>query len=166
MTAKWEVNNMTAKREVNNMTAKRIILGIVGVAGAWLLSTVPASAHHAFTAEFDANRPVKVQGVLTRVDWVNPHAWLYIDVKTPDGTVEKWMFEGLGPSGLIRRGITRDHLKPGTELTIEGFMSKGTPRRANGRKIVYTSGPQAGVHIFVGSSGTGAPKDGNDPNER
>jgi hypothetical protein len=144
---------------------KRITLGIVGVAGAWLLAATPSQAHHAFTAEFDATRPIKVQGTLTRVDWVNPHSWIYVDVKTPDGKVEKWMFEGSGPGGLIRRGITRDHLKPGTELIVEGFLSKGIARRANGRKIIYASGPQAGVHIFVGSSGTGAPDDGNDPTE-
>jgi hypothetical protein len=153
--------------EANNMTAKRMILGVVGVtAGAWLFFAVPVMGHHAFTAEFDAARPIKVEGTLTRVDWVNPHSWLYLDVKKQDGSIEKWMFEGLGPSGLIRRGITRDHLKPGTELTIEGFLSKGTARRANGRKIIYASGPQAGTHIFVGSSGTGAPRDGNDPTEQ
>ena len=153
--------------EANNMTAKRMILGVVGVAaGAWLFSAVPVLGHHAFTAEFDAARPIKVEGTLTRVDWVNPHSWLYLDVKKQDGTVEKWMFEGLGPSGLIRRGITRDHLKPGTELTIEGSCRRGRRVGPMGVRL-FTRVVRRPGHTYSSVRAARAPpRDGNDPTEQ
>jgi hypothetical protein len=137
----------------------------IGIAGAALLSTVPVRAHHAFAAEFDANRPIAVKGTIARVEWINPHAWIHVDVKNATtGQVERWMFELGGPGALTRRGIDRNapDLKPGTEITCEGFLSKGQPRRANGRVLKYADGRT----LFVGSSGTGAPKDGNDPTEK
>jgi hypothetical protein len=114
---------------------------------------MPVRAHHAFASEFDANRPVKIHGTIAKVEWTNPHTWFHIDVKTPEGQVERWMFEGGGPVALVRRGFTKDYIKPGTEVTVQGYMSKGTPRRANARVIMYASGQE----LFVGSSGTGAP---------
>lgn len=141
----------------------RATLHVVAIVAVGLLSgAVGVQAHHAFSAEFDANRPVKVSGTITRVEWVNPHSWFHLDVRTPDGKVEKWMFEGGGPGALTRRGFTKDFLKPGTELVIEGFMAKGVPRRANARLMTYPDGRK----LFVGSSGTGAPADGRDPGDK
>ena len=144
------------------MRTRQVVLGVVGVASVALFSAVSVSAHHAFAAEFDANRPVVVKGTLVKVEWTNPHAWFHIDVKGSDGAVERWMFEGGGPGALTRRGLTKDFLKPGTELVVDGFMAKGVPRRFNGRKITYADGRE----LFVGSSGTGAPEDGKDPVEK
>ena len=145
------------------MRRSRIIASLIAVVGAGLLAGVSVQAHHAFSAEFDATKPVKVKGTIARVEWINPHAWIHIDAKNADGTVERWMFELGGPGPLARRGIKRSspHMKPGTEITAEGFLSKGQPRRANGRVLQYTTGET----LFVGSSGTGAPLDGRDVTE-
>jgi len=110
-------------------------------------------AHHAFSAEFDANKPVKLQGTVTKMDWVNPHAWIYIDVKKADGTVEKWMIEGGTPNAMFRRGFTKDSLKAGTEIVVDGYQAKNGTLRANGRDLRLPDGRT----LFVGSSGTGAP---------
>jgi hypothetical protein len=146
------------------MGMKRVSLGLAAIAGVALLTPVPMQAHHAFAAEFDANRPIAVQGVIARVDWINPHAWIHVDVKNEQGEVERWMFELSNVGSLSRRGITKttEHMKVGTELTAEGFLSKGQPRRANGRVLKYGNGEI----LFVGSSGTGAPSDGLDPTEQ
>jgi hypothetical protein len=139
------------------------LLNLLAIAVIGLLpGAMRVQAHHAFSAEFDANKPVKVTGTITRVEWVNPHTWFHLDVKGPDGKVERWMFEGGGPAALTRRGFTKDFLKPGTELVIEGFMAKGVPRRANARQMTYPDGRK----LFVGSSGTGAPADGLDPDDK
>lgn len=146
------------------MGMKQVHLSLVAIAGIVLLTPAPIRAHHAFAAEFDANRPVAVKGVIARVDWINPHAWIHVDVKNAEGRVERWMFELGGPGPLTRRGVTKNipDLKPGTEITAEGFLSKGQPRRANGRVLKYLDGHT----LFVGSQGTGAPVDGRDPSER
>lgn len=146
------------------MGMKRVSLGLAAIAWVALLTPVPMQAHHAFAAEFDANRPIAVQGVIARVDWINPHAWIHVDVKNEQGEVERWMFELSNVGSLSRRGITKttEHMKVGTELTAEGFLSKGQPRRANGRVLKYGNGEI----LFVGSSGTGAPSDGLDPTEQ
>ena len=134
----------------------------LAIAGAGLLmATGPLSAHHAFSAEFDAASPVKLQGPITKVELVNPHAWINMEVKKPDGKVEQWMVEGGTPNTLQRRGITRDTIKIGTIIVVDGFRSKDGTMRANGRDITFPDGKT----LFMGSSGTGAPRDGRDPTE-
>jgi hypothetical protein len=126
------------------------------VAGAALVVTaaaVPVIAHHSFAAEFDAKRPVKLRGTVTKMEWINPHSWIHIDVKAADGKVEKWMVEGGAPNALLRRGWNKNSLLPGTEILVEGFQAKDGANRANGRDITFPDGKK----LFVGSSGTGAP---------
>lgn len=118
-------------------------------------------AHHAFSAEFDANAPVILKGPVSKVEWINPHAWIHIEVKKPDGKVETWMVEGGTPNTLQRRGISRDSIKIGTVIVVAGFQAKDGRLRANGRDITFSDGRT----LFMGSSGTGAPKDGRDPTE-
>ena len=126
------------------------------VAGAALVVTaaaVPVIAHHSFAAEFDAKRPVKLRGTVTKMEWINPHSWIHIDVKTADGKTEKWMVEGGAQNALLRRGWNKNSLLPGTEILVEGFQAKDGATRANGRDITFPDGKK----LFVGSSGTGAP---------
>ncbi|HMF93816.1 MAG TPA: DUF6152 family protein [Vicinamibacterales bacterium] len=115
--------------------------------------SAPLVAHHAFNSEFDANRPVKFRGTVTKMDWVNPHAWIHLAVKKPDGTTEEWMIEAGTPNTLFRRGLTRQSLQPGMEILVDGYQSKDGSLRANGRDLTLPSGET----LFLGSSGTGAP---------
>ena len=118
-----------------------------------VLGVAPASAHHAFAAEFDAKRPIKLQGTVTKMEWINPHAWIHIDVKKTDGTVEEWMIEAGTPNTLLRRGLTRDSLKKGTEIVVDGYQSKDGSLRANGRDVTLPDGKT----LFLGSSAPDAP---------
>ena len=108
-----------------------------------------SSAHHAFAAEFDANKPVKFEGTVTKMQWTNPHVWLHMDVKLPDGKTESWAFEAGTPNVLFRRGFTKNSLLPGTKIVIDGYRAKDGSRRANGRDITFADGTQA-VHGLVG----------------
>ena len=140
----------------------RTMLSVVAVCVAVLVpGTRSILAHHAFSAEFDANRPVQLEGVVTRMEWVNPHSWIHVDVKKPDGTVEKWMVEGGTPNTLIRRGLRKQDLLAGTEIKVDGYQAKDGGLRANGRNLTLSNGRA----LFLGSSGTGAPRDGADPTE-
>ena len=122
--------------------------------------------HHAFSSEFDADRPFQVQGTIVKVEWINPHSWVHVDVKEDDGDVVPWMMEGGTPNTLLRSGLTRTVLTPGTEIIVRGYQSKDPdcePKcRGSGRDITFTDGRR----IFMGSSGTGAPKDGSDPTDK
>jgi hypothetical protein len=129
-------------------------LGILSAAMLVALA-VPAGAHHSFAAEFDSTKPVTLRGTVTRMEWINPHSWIHLDVKNPDGTVRSWMIEGGTPNTLVRRGFTKDSLKPGTEITVEGYRAKNGALRANGADLILPDGRR----LFLGSSGTGAPKD-------
>jgi len=135
------------------------------VAGAALLVSASAAtviAHHSFAAEFDAKKPVKMKGTVVKMEWINPHSWIHIDVKKDDGKVERWMIEGGAPNALLRRGWNKRSLPEGTEISVEGFQAKDGSMRANGRDITFPDGKK----LFVGSSGTGAPKDGRDETEK
>ena len=118
-------------------------------------------AHQSFPAEFDINRPIQLTGTVTKVEWINPHAWIHVDVKKPDGTVEQWMVEAGTPNTLLRRGLTKASLLPGTEIHVDGYQSKDGSLRANGRDLTLPDGKK----LFLGSSGTGAPEDGKDASE-
>jgi hypothetical protein len=133
--------------------AKKLLVatGILGLLVS--LTGAVVSAHHAFAAEFDANKPVKFEGTVTSMQWINPHVWLHMDVKLPDGKTERWAFEAGTPNVLFRRGFTKNSLLPGTRIVIDGYQAKDGSRRANGRDITFPDGKK----MFMGSSGTGAP---------
>jgi hypothetical protein len=134
-----------------------VLLAVLGIAIA-----APAPAHHAFAAEFDAKKPIKLRGTIAKMEWINPHTWIHIDVKRPNGKVERWMIEGGPPNALYRRGFTRDSLPLGIEIVVEGFQAKDGSMRGNGRDLTFADGRK----LFLGSSGTGAPLDGKGGKDR
>jgi hypothetical protein len=132
----------------------RTKLSIVFVA--LLFLTGPSAslrAHHAFAAEFDANKEITFKGTVTKMEWVNPHVWIHVSVKRPNGSTENWAVEGGTPSVLFRRGFTKQSLAVGTEIVMDGYQAKDGTKRANGRDLTFSDGRK----LFLGSSGTGAP---------
>ena len=125
-----------------------VVAGVLAAAAA-----LPALAHHSFAAEFDASKPVKLEGTVTKMEWINPHSWIHMDVTTPSGEVQHWMVEGGAPNALLRRGWTKASLPAGSKIMVQGFQAKDGSLRANGRDITFADGTK----LFVGSSGTGAP---------
>ena len=131
---------------------KTVMVLFVGV-GLMVLGTVQVGAHHAFSAEFDGNKPVHLTGTVTKMEWINPHTWLHVDVKQPNGQVINWAIEAGTPNVLFRRGFSKQSLLPGTEIVIDGYQAKDGSHRANGRDLTFADGKK----LFLGSSGTGAP---------
>ena len=131
-----------------------VVAGVLAAAAA-----LPVLAHHSFAAEFDAAKPVKLEGVVTKMEWINPHSWIHLDVKTASGEVQKWMVEGGAPNALLRRGWNRNSLPAGTKIAVQGFQAKDGSFRANGRDITFEDGKK----LFVGSSNIGAPDERPEP---
>src|SRR5258707_12687315 len=130
----------------------QLCVAVAGLGVLAVLTAKPVVAHHAFNAEFDAKRPVKFKGTVTKMVWVNPHAWIYVDVKKADGTTEEWMVEAGTPNTLLRRGFTKASLLPGTKIRVDGDQSKDGALRANRRGLK----PPAGRPPFLGTREAGA----------
>ncbi len=130
---------------------------VPAIAAMCLAVALPLAAHHAFGGEFDPERPILLKGKVVKVEWVNPHTWIHVEIAKPDGTKEVWMIEGGSPNSLLRHGVTRDSLPLGTEIVVDGYQSRDhTVKRANGRNITYPDGRK----LLLGSS---APVAQNDP---
>ena len=119
-----------------------------------VLAVRPVLAHHAFAAEFDAKKPVKLRGTVTKMEWINPHAWIHVDVAGNDGKAVTWMAEGGSPNILLRRGFTKESLLPGTEVTVEGYRAKNGENRVNGSNITFKDGKR----LFLGGSNPDDPE--------
>jgi hypothetical protein len=131
---------------------RALAIAAVGVA---LAGTGVVRAHHSFAAEFDATKPVKFQGTVVKMEWINPHPWIHVEVKGADGTARVWMIETAAPNSLIRRGFTKNSLPVGSVINIEGFQARDGSLRANGRELAFLDGRK----LFLSSAGTGAPDD-------
>jgi hypothetical protein len=132
------------------------MMKIFAIAGVLVMAAaIPLAAHHSFAAEFDANKPLKLRGTVTEWELINPHSWIHMDVKGPDGKVVNWMVEGGSPNALLRLGFTKDSLEPGTEIILEGFQAKDGANRAVGAKLTFTDGRR----LFLGGSAPGANPD-------
>ena len=143
---------------MKRLTSSLLAVGVVVL----FLAPVWAMAHHAFAAEFDGNKPVMLKGTIIKMEWVNPHAWIYIAVKKPDGTVETWMIEGGTPNTLVRRGLRKTDVQAGTEIVVEGYRAKDGSTRANGKNVTLPDGRQ----LFLGSEATGSPLEGRDTTDQ
>lgn len=131
----------------------RVRVTAVMASATFVLTALPVWAHHSFAAEFDATKLLRLQGTITKVEWVNPHAWIHIRVKNPDGTATDWMIEGSTPNTLLRRGLTKQSLPAGTEIVVQGYQAKNGALRANGRDITFPDGRR----LFMGISETRNP---------
>ena len=143
-------------RPIPRNSTSVILVALVG-----LLAPLSLRAHHAFFAEFDSDAPVRLQGRVSKVEWINPHAWIHLEVTQPDDTTVTWMVEGGTPNTLLRRGLSRDTIPVGAMIVVDGYQSKDRSARANGRDVTFEDGRK----FFMGSSGTGAPRDGRDATE-
>ena len=126
----------------------RMMLSII-VAGCVLVT--PVEAHHAFAANFDANKPVRFEAVITKMEWINPHVWIHIDARIPDGSVEQWMIEAGSPNMLFRQGLNKNSVTPGMEVIVEGYQARNGSRRANGRDLTLPDGRK----LFLSGAGDG-----------
>jgi hypothetical protein len=140
---------MINKEGLIRLQAVAVALGLL------LAGVAPVNAHHAFGAEFDPNRPLILKGPVVRVEWVNPHTWIHLEVTDEAGNKEIWMVEGGTPNSLLRRGLKRDTIKIGQVVVVDGYQAKDRSNRANGRDVTFEDGQK----FFLGSSGTGAPYD-------
>ena len=131
-------------------------LSLAGIGVSMLLIAVPALAHHAFAAEFDASQPVALKGTLTKMEWTNPHGWIFVDVKGADGKVVNWAIEAGSPNAMLRKGLRRTDFTIGSEVVINGFRAKNGTPSASGRTVKFADGR----NFFMGSTGTGAPDEG------
>ena len=131
----------------------RAKIAMVVMGASLVLAAAPAWAHHAFAAEFDSKKPIKLRGAITKVEWINPHSWIHVTVKNADGTSTEWMVEGGTPNTLFRRGVTKDSLAVGTEIVVDGYQAKDGSNRANGRDITFPDGRK----LFLGASSSDAP---------
>jgi hypothetical protein len=136
-------------------TIRALVFAVLGAG----VAAAPVAGHHAFAAEFDASKPIKLRGTVAKMEWINPHTWIHIDVKKPNGGVERWMIEGGPPNALYRRGFTKDSLPTGVEILVEGFQAKDGSKKGNGRELTFADGRR----LFLGSSGTGAPGEQKTP---
>ena len=132
-----------------------VSIALAGLLLGMSVAVSPVQAHHSFSAEYDNNKQVHLEGVVTQMEWINPHTWIHIDVTGPDGKVTSWMIEGGSPNILLRRGFNKGSLEKGQKISIDGFQAKDGSNRANGSNITYPDGKK----LFLGSSGTGAPAD-------
>ena len=141
---------------------RKHLTGLATIFGVLLaIAAVPTLAHHAFSAEFDADKPIHLEGTVVKMEWINPHAWVHLEVLEEDGTTVTWMIEGGTPNTLFRRGFTKQSLAPGTEIVVDGYQAKDGSYKGNGRDLTLPDGRK----LFLGSSGTGAPRDGSDKTE-
>jgi len=148
-----KVNPMVIK-SLSKITAVVLLSGLAAV-GIFVLTQAPAEAHHAFGAEFDPKAPVLLKGPVVKVEWVNPHTWIHMEITNDEGKKEIWMVEGGTPNSLLRRGLKRDTITPGSIIIVDGYRAKDRSDRANGRDVTFEDGRK----FFLGSSGTGAPYD-------
>ena len=134
------------------MKSKKVSVGATAFVAT--VMAMPVSAHHSFAAEFDSSRPIMLTGVVKRMEFTNPHSWIYVEVTTDSGEVQEWAIEGAAPNALLRRGLSRNSLPSGTEVSVRGFQARDRTFRAAGRDVTLPDGSK----LFVGSSGAGAPE--------
>jgi uncharacterized protein DUF6152 len=140
----------------------RLLALFAGVA-ALFVASLPAAAHHAFGAEFDSSRPILLKGKIVKVEWVNPHTWIHVEITKEDGSKEVWMVEGGSPNSLLRRGATKNSFPVGTEIVVDGYQARDhSELRANARNVTFTDGRK----LFLGSTGTGAPNPDQFPDDK